>query len=202
MTRPVAMPTRAASGSPAGVVTAGQRLGQRQPGADRPLGLVLVRLRPAEVGEHAIAHVLGDVAAPALDHLGAAFLIGADHPAHVLGIEPRRQLGRADQIAEQHRQLPPLGFRRPNFGCCLTWGALFCLRRQSRFRQSGDRFEELAAMSDDGDANVFEIVSSQLGQNLGVNLVLPERRLVALQPQLAQPRRNVHDVHRMQWARV
>ena len=30
-------------------------------------------------------------------------------------------------------------------------------------------------MSDDGDANVFEIVSSQLGQDLGVNLVLPER---------------------------
>ena len=55
-------------------------------------------------------------------------------------------------------------------------------------------------MSDDGDANVFEIVSSQLGQDLGVNLVLPERRLVAPQPQLAQPRRNVHDVHHVQWA--
>ena len=37
-------------------------------------------------------------------------------------------------------------------------------------------------MSDDGDANVFQIVSSQLGQNLGVNLVLPERRLVAPSP--------------------
>ena len=72
-----------------------------------PARLVLVRLRPAEIGEHAVAHVLGDVAAPALDHLGAAALIGADHRAHVLGIEPRRQRGRAHQIAEQHRQLPP-----------------------------------------------------------------------------------------------
>ena len=38
------------------------RRGDRQPGADRPLGLVLVGLRPAEVGEHAVAHELGDVA--------------------------------------------------------------------------------------------------------------------------------------------
>jgi hypothetical protein len=35
---------------------------------------------------------------------------------------------------------------------------------------------------DDGDANVFEIVSGQLRQNIGSNLILPERLLVALQP--------------------
>jgi hypothetical protein len=37
-----------------------------------------------------------------------------------------------------------------------------------------------------------KIVSSQLRQDLGVNLVLPERLLVALQPQLPQPSRDVH----------
>ena len=47
-------------------------------------------------------------------------------------------------------------------------------------------------MPDRGDAKVFEIVSGQLGQDLGVNLVLPERLLVALQPQLPQPSRDVH----------
>ncbi len=62
-------------------------LGQCQPGAHRPLGLVLVRLRPAEVGEHTIAHVFGDVPAPALHHLGAGAMIGADHLPHVLGVE-------------------------------------------------------------------------------------------------------------------
>ena len=36
-------------------------------------------------------------------------LVGADHLPHVLGIEPRRKLGRAHQIDEHHRQLPPLG---------------------------------------------------------------------------------------------
>ena len=49
------------------------RLDQSEPSSHRPLGVVLVRLRPAEVGEHAVAHVLGDMAVPAVDHLGAAF---------------------------------------------------------------------------------------------------------------------------------
>ena len=39
-------------------------------------------------------------------------VVGAHHLAQVLGIEPRRQLGRADQVAEQHGQLPPLGLER------------------------------------------------------------------------------------------
>ena len=49
-----------------------------QPRAHRPLGIVLVRLRPAEVGQHAIAQVLGDVAVEAADDLGAR---RADRPA-------------------------------------------------------------------------------------------------------------------------
>ena len=49
-------------------------------------------------------------------------------------------------------------------------------------------------MPDDGDANVFEIISSQLGQNIGSNLILPERLLIALQAQLPQPCQDVHRV--------
>ena len=85
---------------------------QLQPGAHRALGVVLVRLRPAEIGQHAVAQVLGDMAVEAADHLRAGRLIGAHDRAQVLGIEPRRQLGRADQIAEHHGQLPALGFAR------------------------------------------------------------------------------------------
>ena len=47
-------------------------------------------------------------------------------------------------------------------------------------------------MPDGDDANFLEVVSSQLGQDLGVNLVFPERLFVALKPQLPQPSRNVH----------
>ena len=80
-------------------------LDQLQRRAHRPLGIVLVRDRPAEVGEHAIAQVLGDMAFEAADHLRARCLISAHDFTQVLGVEPRRQRGRADQIAEQHRQL-------------------------------------------------------------------------------------------------
>ncbi len=49
------------------MVTAGGREPDDRPdqsGAcpDCPLGIVLMRLRPAETGEHAVAHELGDMA--------------------------------------------------------------------------------------------------------------------------------------------
>ena len=48
-------------------------------------------------------------------------------------------------------------------------------------------------MPDGGDADVLEIVGSQLGQDACVNLVVPERLLIALQPQLPQPTRDIHE---------
>ena len=49
---------------------------------------------------------------------GAAhrILIAADQLAQILRIEAARQLGRADQIAEQDRQLPPLGIAPGRLG--------------------------------------------------------------------------------------
>jgi hypothetical protein len=49
-------------------------------GADRPLGVVLVRPGPAEIGQHAVAHVLGDVALEAGDLAGDSVLVGAEQP--------------------------------------------------------------------------------------------------------------------------
>jgi hypothetical protein len=77
----------------------------------RPLGVVLMRPWPAEIDEHAVAHVFGDIAVPAMNDLGAATLIGADHLPHVLRVEPSRQRRRADQIDEHHAQLATLGLR-------------------------------------------------------------------------------------------
>ena len=96
---------------------AADRLGEVETRPDRALGVVLMRLRKAEIGEHAIAHELRDVALVAADDLAAGALVGGDHRPHVFRIEPRRQRGRADQIAEQHRELPafrlgPRGGRR------------------------------------------------------------------------------------------
>ena len=60
-TSPVAMPTRTCSGSPA-TSELRHRLDQRQPRPHRALRIILVRLRIAEINEHAVAHVFGDEA--------------------------------------------------------------------------------------------------------------------------------------------
>ena len=62
---------------------------------DRPLGVVLVGMWKAEIGENAVAHEFSDETVIACDHARAGILIGADHLPHILGIEPRRQRSRA-----------------------------------------------------------------------------------------------------------
>jgi hypothetical protein len=78
-------------------------------GPHRLLGVVLVRLRVAEVHQHPIAHVIGDEAVEAGDRIGDAAVIGADDLAQVLGVQARRQRRRADQITEHHGELPAFG---------------------------------------------------------------------------------------------
>ena len=79
-----------------------QRIANREAGAHGPLCLVLVRPRPAEIGQHAVAHVFGDVPFETRDLARDRVLIGADQRAHVFRVEPRGQLGRADEIDEHH----------------------------------------------------------------------------------------------------
>jgi hypothetical protein len=79
-----------------------------QAGTDRALGVLLLRVRIAEINQDAIAHELGDIAVEAPDSFADPLLIGADHIAHVLGIEPRRELRRIRQVAEHHGQVASL----------------------------------------------------------------------------------------------
>jgi hypothetical protein len=67
-----------------------------------------MRPRIAEIDQNPVAHVFGDNAVIARDDAGNRVLIGADLLAQFLGVEPYRQRRRADEIAEHHRQLPPL----------------------------------------------------------------------------------------------
>ena len=60
-----------------------------QPDPHRALGVVLMRLRIAEIDEHAVAHISRHKPGIAADHVGNAFVIHADHIAQILGIEPR-----------------------------------------------------------------------------------------------------------------
>ena len=85
------------------------RFEDREASANRALGVLLLRVRVAEINEDAIAHELGDVAIETPDSFAHRLLIGADHIAHVLGIEPRREVGRIRQVAEHHGQVAALG---------------------------------------------------------------------------------------------
>ena len=76
-------------------------------GTDRTLGVFFMRAGKAEIGEHAVAHEFCDETVITRYRSRAGVLIGTDDLAHVLGIEPRRQRGRADQIAEHDGELSP-----------------------------------------------------------------------------------------------
>jgi uncharacterized protein (DUF2384 family) len=67
-----------------------------------------VGLGIAEERHHAVAKVLGDMPAEALDRLRRRMMIPGDDLPPLLGIEMASYLGRADEIAEKHRQMPPL----------------------------------------------------------------------------------------------
>ena len=52
--------------------------------------------------------------------------------------------------------------------------------------------EQLAAMADRGDAEPDQILGRKVHEDLGVDVVLPERLFVLSQPQATQPSRDVH----------
>ena len=115
------------------------RTGRFQPCPDRALGRVLVRPGPAEVGEHAVAHELRDVALEARDLARDRVLVGADELAHLLRVEAGRERGRADEVAEQDRQPPPLGLGGAGRGRPLLGGRGLDRRRISLRRATAAR---------------------------------------------------------------
>jgi hypothetical protein len=82
-----------------------RRVDQRESAAHRAFGVVLVGLWIAEIGKHAIAHVLSDEPAKRADHLRAAVMIGTHDLSHVLGVQPSRECRRTHEVAEHDRQL-------------------------------------------------------------------------------------------------
>ena len=81
----------------------------RERGAHRALGVVFLRVRIAEKGHQPVAELFQDVAAER-SHGGRGGVEVAPHQiAPVLRIELRREAGRADEVAEHHRDRTALG---------------------------------------------------------------------------------------------
>jgi hypothetical protein len=68
------------------------------------LGRVIHGVGPPEVGEEPVAEVLRHVAAVSSDDRVRGPLVGRQHRAPVLGVEARRDLGRAHEITEHDRE--------------------------------------------------------------------------------------------------
>src|SRR5262249_30616686 len=79
-----------------------------QAGADRPHGVILVSMRPAEVDHQPIAQILSNVAFITLDDSATSALIRLHQIAQLFRVEPGGELGRANQIAEHDGELPTL----------------------------------------------------------------------------------------------
>jgi hypothetical protein len=161
-------------------------LHQLETRAHRPLSVVFVRARPAEISKRAVAEILGGMAIEALDHGSDSAVVHRHDRAQILGIEARGQLGRADQITEQHGQLPAFRLDRS------LRRSRRCGDRRPAFVEPRDRIEQATAMADRGDAERDQVLGGQSRQNLAVNVMGAECLGVTFQAQIPQPGRDVH----------
>ena len=182
---------RARSGVPG--VELGERALDGERGAHRAFGVVLLRLRVAEQRHQPVAELLQHMAAKPRHRRRGFVEIGADQIAPVLRVEPRRETRRADQIAEHHRDRSALGVgargwrrrgRRSGRG-------LRGRRRRSVPGETGDRPHQPLAVPQ-RHPDLLEVGLAQVGQDVGVDLVLPEQRFVLSEADRVQPLADVH----------
>jgi hypothetical protein len=130
-------------------IEAADSIGHAQPRPDRPLGIVLMGSRVAEIGENPVAHVFCNEAIKPGNYFSDRAVVGGDDLAQILWIDARREFGRADEVAEHHRQLPSLGSRRRRglLNCSIGLAA-----------QCGDRIKQLAAVAPEHHAEILEIL--------------------------------------------
>jgi hypothetical protein len=162
---------------------------QCQPGADSALGIVLVRLRVAEIGKHAIAHVSSDETPMLDDHLGAMPMIGTDDVPKILRIKPRRECRRSDEVAEHHRELATLGD--------ILWSwvghASGSRPRRRNATTSGDGSQHLATIAEH-NTKVLQILVCQISEDREINAVFDKTLSVFNHPKRCQPLRDCeHD---------
>ncbi len=103
-----------------GLIELSQRPDHVEGGEHRPLRVVFVGLSHPEHRHHRVADELLDHPAARLDRRRPQGEVAVEHGADVLGVEPLRHLGEADQVGEEGGdQLALLGHRRVESGDAL-----------------------------------------------------------------------------------
>jgi hypothetical protein len=131
-------------------------------GADGALCRVLVGVRKTEIGKHAVAHELGDEPAKTAYGTGGSILIAPHQCAQRLWIDGACEFRGAHEIAEQYRDLAPLGLPR--------WHR--SRRGVSRVRPGvvRDRLQEPAPVPE-RDTQFVEILRRQVRQNIEIDII-------------------------------
>ena len=136
--------------------------------------------RIAEIDEYSVADEPGYAAVISRNDPRACGAIDPDHFPHILGIETRREHGRADQIAKHDGEVAPLGVVRTSRRC-----------DQCGRIEVGNGSLHLAAMTEQ-DSELVEVLVHQLGEDANVDPVLGKTLRVLPKPQLLEPLRNLH----------
>jgi hypothetical protein len=139
----------------------------------------------AKVDKHAVAQILRHEAAETAHGFSDAFMIGRDYFAQVFRVHPSRECGRTNEVGEHHRNLTALGSVRRSLGD--SWRSYGSLGRAFEIR---DRTQELPAMPERRDTNLFEILIGQVPQNIEVDIVLGKALGVLPESELFEPVRN------------
>src|SRR5271169_5843434 len=159
----------------------------RERGAHRALGVVLLRVRIAEQRHQPVAELFQHMAAEPGHRRRGLVEIGAHEITPVLGVELCGETRRADEIAEHDGDWTALG-DAPRRRC--GRGA----RRLGGFRgpESGDRLEETLAVPE-RHAKLIEVTLCQIGQDFSIDFALAKRGLILTESEAAQPSPDIHD---------
>src|SRR5262249_30432509 len=144
----------------------------------------------AKVDKHAVAQILRYKTAETVHGFSDAFLIGRNKLSQVFRIHPRGEGGPTNDVREHHRDLPALGsVGRSRYG---TWRSRNANRGCDLLDafKIGNRTQELSAMPERRDTNLFEIQVGQLTQNLEIDIILGKALSVMPKTEVFEPVRN------------
>ncbi len=187
---PDAHAQRVDAGIVGGHRNAGHSVHDGQRAQHRALGVVLVSRRISEVGQNAVTHVPGHVAAELPDPLRADILVGPIDLAHVLGVERLREGRRADHVAEHHRELAALPF----LGALHLRGSLLhgLGRGGHVLCELRNRLLKNPAVAE-LEPELFQIVLGQRTERAEIDRVLRKDALVLTEPERLEPLADIGD---------
>ena len=173
-------------------IEVGERALDEKACAHRAFGVVLLRLRIAEQRHQPVAELFQNMPAKS-GHRARGFVeIGINKVAPVFRVKLRDETGRADEVTEHDCDRPAFGLGARRWRGRGGGGLRGRRWRVGCSRERLDRRQHHPPMPNDDNAEVLEVFSRQLRQNLAVARVLAKSGLVLAEAETSQPVSHVH----------